>query len=99
MEAGGWKEYFTAEGVPYYYNAGTGATSWDKPDVMKTEDEKDGTVRADTTYAHARSLAREVAAASTTILLNLPSSATLLHQPSQSCLDARQSRVLVSERG
>eukprot|EP00013_Stygamoeba_regulata_P023515 CAMPEP_0177666056 /NCGR_PEP_ID=MMETSP0447-20121125/21382_1 /TAXON_ID=0 /ORGANISM="Stygamoeba regulata, Strain BSH-02190019" /LENGTH=1567 /DNA_ID=CAMNT_0019172187 /DNA_START=105 /DNA_END=4808 /DNA_ORIENTATION=- len=38
----GWKEYKTPEGVPYYYNAATEETSWDKPDAMKTADELEG---------------------------------------------------------
>ena len=40
----GWKEYFTADGVPYYFNATTQETSWDKPDCMKTEEELEGSV-------------------------------------------------------
>jgi len=38
----GWKEYFTSEGVPYYYNEQTQETSWDKPDCLLTADEKEG---------------------------------------------------------
>ena len=38
----GWKEYFTSEGVAYYFNERTQATSWDKPDCLMTADEKEG---------------------------------------------------------
>jgi WW domain len=38
----GWKEYKTPQGVPYYYNASTEETSWEKPDCMKSADELEG---------------------------------------------------------
>lgn len=38
----GWKEFFTTEGVAYYYNERTQATSWDKPECMMSADEKEG---------------------------------------------------------
>jgi myosin heavy subunit len=36
----GWVEKQTLEGMEYYYNADTEAVSWDKPDALKTDDEK-----------------------------------------------------------
>lgn len=41
-EVDGWKEYYTADGIAYYFNAETQETSWDKPDCMKTEEEMEG---------------------------------------------------------
>src|SRR3989338_4406119 len=38
----GWKEFFPSEGVAYYYNERTQATSWDKPECLMTSDEKEG---------------------------------------------------------
>lgn len=38
----GWKEYFTTEGVAYYFNERTQATSWDKPECLMSADEKEG---------------------------------------------------------
>lgn len=36
MSAADWAEYFSEDGMVYYYNEGTGETTWDKPDVLKT---------------------------------------------------------------
>lgn len=38
---GGWVELVTPEGVQYYFNKVTQQTTWDKPEIMKTEDELD----------------------------------------------------------
>ena len=40
MTVGGWMPKMTLDGVPYYYNEGTEAVSWDKPDELKTAEEK-----------------------------------------------------------
>ena len=37
---GGWAPKMTLDGVPYYYNDMTEAVSWDKPDELKTSEEK-----------------------------------------------------------
>eukprot|EP01137_Pigoraptor_chileana_P032461 Opistho-2@21853 len=41
MSSADWKEFFTPEGVPYYYNKKTKETSWDKPDALKTAADHD----------------------------------------------------------
>jgi hypothetical protein len=38
--ADGWSERQTVDGMPYYYNSLNDNVSWDKPDVLKTEEEK-----------------------------------------------------------
>eukprot|EP00121_Abeoforma_whisleri_P011672 Awhi_evm1s10774 len=40
-EAENWTEYFTADGIPYYYNKKTRENSWDKPNCLKTADDED----------------------------------------------------------
>ena len=35
----GWAEFFTPEGVPYYFNATTQETSWEKPAELRTADD------------------------------------------------------------
>jgi myosin heavy subunit len=35
-----WVEKFTADGVAYYYNTSSESVSWDKPDCLKTAEEK-----------------------------------------------------------
>ena len=40
-EDAGWVELLTPENVPYYYNKVTKATTWDKPDCLKSSDELD----------------------------------------------------------
>ena len=32
--AAGWVEYHTPDGTPYYHNADTGETTWDKPALV-----------------------------------------------------------------
>lgn len=36
----GWEERFTVDDVPYYYNTKLDTLSWDKPDCLLTEKEK-----------------------------------------------------------
>ena len=36
-----WKEFQTPDGIKYYHNSMTGATTWDKPDELKTPEEMD----------------------------------------------------------
>lgn len=36
----GWEERMTVDGVPYYYNKSTDCLSWEKPDCLRTEEEK-----------------------------------------------------------
>ena len=38
--ADGWSERATVDGMPYYYNSRNENVSWDKPDVLKTAEEK-----------------------------------------------------------
>lgn len=38
--SGGWVSLQTAEGDPYYHNTETDAVQWNKPDALKTEEEK-----------------------------------------------------------
>ena len=35
-----WSEHKMADGRPYYYNAKTKSSVWEKPDVLKTPEEK-----------------------------------------------------------
>ena len=38
--AEGWNERFTVDGMPYYYNTVNEQVSWEKPDALKTAEEK-----------------------------------------------------------
>ena len=40
LQGGGWEERFTVDGVPYYYNPSTDCLSWEKPECLRTEEEK-----------------------------------------------------------
>ena len=40
LQGGGWEERFTVDDVPYYYNPSTDCLSWEKPDCLRTEEEK-----------------------------------------------------------
>ena len=40
VRGGGWEERFTVDDVPYYYNKTTDCLSWEKPDCLRTEEEK-----------------------------------------------------------
>ena len=41
VSVNGWGEVFTPDGVPYYLNEVNGALSWDKPEELATEEDKD----------------------------------------------------------
>lgn len=40
IRGGGWEERFTVDDVPYYYNKSTDCLSWEKPECLRTEEEK-----------------------------------------------------------
>ena len=40
LQGEGWEERMTVDGVPYYYNKSTDCLSWEKPDCLRTEEEK-----------------------------------------------------------
>lgn len=40
LQGGGWEERFTVDGVPYYYNPSTDCLSWEKPECLRTEEER-----------------------------------------------------------
>ena len=40
LQGNGWEERFTVDGVPYYYNPSTDCLSWEKPECLRTEEEK-----------------------------------------------------------
>lgn len=40
LSSGGWEERFTVDDVPYYYNTQQDMLSWEKPDCLLTEKEK-----------------------------------------------------------
>lgn len=40
LQGDGWEERITVDGVPYYYNKSTDCLSWEKPDCLRTEEEK-----------------------------------------------------------
>ena len=40
VRGGGWEERFTVDDVPYYYNKSTDCLSWEKPECLRTEEEK-----------------------------------------------------------
>lgn len=37
----GWQELMTPEGIPYYHNKLTNVTTWEKPDALKTDNERE----------------------------------------------------------